>query len=146
MWTDLWTCMVHSLKIEFSNAIFMNGYVCWQPKLAANQTNRSDRSSQAVWPVCDAIADPAGTDRSDRSMKNPSIIRKSYRFRSVNRISYGVSLPHPINIKGHGRLRIQPNRIYQKHIFYLFILFSLPYLFQPRHTVLPSSPWYLKTP
>ena len=64
-----------------------------------------------------------------------------YRF--VNKISCGVSLPHPINIKGHGRLKEQPNRIYQKHIFYLFT-FTL--LFQPRHAVLLSSPWRLRTP
>ena len=70
-----------------------------------------------------------GTNRSDRSMRSPSTIREFYRFRSVNGISWGVSLLHPINIKGHSRLRKQPNRINQIHLtlscFYLS--FSLPY-------------------
>jgi hypothetical protein len=79
-----------------------------------------------------------GSDRSDRSRRNPTIIRVLNRFRSVNKITCEVSFPHPINIKGHGRLKTQPNRIYQKHIFYPFTLFSLPYfsnldmLFFPR--------------
>jgi len=41
-------------------------------------------------------------------------------------ISCGVSLPHPINIKGHGRLRIQPNRTNQIHLSLSFLPFFLP--------------------
>ena len=66
-----------------------------------------------------------GTNRSDRSMRSPSTIRESYRFRSVNMISCGVSLPHPINIMGHGRLRIQHNRTNQIHLFFIVFTFSL---------------------
>ena len=106
--------------------------------------------NRPVWPVypggltCLDVCRRSGmTNRSDRSRRSPSTIRVLNRFRSVNRISCGVSLPHPINIKGHGRLKGQPNRIYQKHIFYLFT-FTL--LFQPRHDFLLSSPWHLRTP
>jgi len=72
------------------------------------------------------VASPAGTDRSDRSRRNPTVIRVLNRFRSVNMISCGVSLPHPINIKVHGRLRIQPNRTNQIHLSLSFLPFFLP--------------------
>ena len=65
------------------------------------------------------------TNRSDRSRRSPSTIRVLNRFRSVNRISCGVSLPHPINIKGHGRLRIEPNRTNQIHLSFIVFIFSL---------------------
>ena len=94
--------------------------------------NRSDRSGQAVWPVwcCSwsgrsPIGLTGGSDRSDRS-RSPTVIRVLNRFRSVNRISCGVSLPHPINLKGHGRLRIQPNRTNQIHLSLSFLPFFLP--------------------
>ena len=111
--------------------------------------NRSDRSDQAVWLVwCCSWSGRSptgltgGSDRSDRFRRSPTVIRVLNRFRYINRISCGVNLPHPINIKGHGRLKGQRNRIYQKHIFYLFT-FTL--LFQSRHVVLLSFPWRLRT-
>ena len=60
------------------------------------------------------------TCRSDRSRRSPSTIRVLNRFRSVNRISCGVSLPHPINIKGHGRLKNNPIKSIKHKHFYLF--------------------------
>ena len=81
------------------------------------------------------------TNRSDRSRRSPSTIRVLNRFRSVNRISCGVSLPHPINIKGHGRLKGEPNRTNQIHLSLSFLPFFLVILlFQPRHAVILSSP------
>jgi len=64
------------------------------------------------------------TGGSNRSMRSPSTIRKFYRFRSVNRIFCGVSLPHPINIKGHGRLR-DPTQSNLSNTFIFFTLFAL---------------------
>ena len=80
--------------------------------------DRSDRSVRAVWPVgrC-SLPDrrptgmTSGPDRSDRSKRSPSRIR--IFVDSVKRILCGISPPHPINIKGHGRLR---DPIDQKHI------------------------------
>ena len=83
-------------------------------------TNRSDRSRHCGQSGRGPTGLTGRSDRSDPSRRNPTVIRVLNRFRSVNKISCGVSLPYPINIKGHGRLRTQPNRIYQKHIFYLF--------------------------
>src|SRR6185312_6672644 len=62
-------------------------------------------------------------DRSDRSKWNPSTTRDFNRFRSCNRISCGISPPHPINIKGDGLLVIQSS----KHKTLLsFLPFSFP--------------------
>jgi len=86
-------------------------------------------------------------DRSDRSMRSLSTIREFYRFRSVNRISWGVNLLHPININGHDRLGIQPNRINKINLSLSFLSFCLVIpLFQPQHVVLLSSSWRLRTP
>ena len=105
----------------------------WASTDSQNWHDRSDRCTQAVWLVCSLYPvwqESTGmTGGSDRSMRSPSTIRKFYRFRSVNRISCRVSLPHPINIKCHDRLREQSNRIYQTLLsFYLFLC---PNLFQP---------------
>jgi hypothetical protein len=51
-------------------------------------------------------------------------MRSSERFRLVKGFPYGARPPHPINIKIHGRLRDNHNRIDQLH-FYLFIFLSL---------------------
>ena len=125
-------------KIDHFTAVYM----C-RTKIGSNL-------NKPVWPVCPGGLTGLGvcrrsgmTNRSDRSRRSPSTIRVLNRFRSVNRISCGVSLPHPININGHGRLKEQPNRIYQKHIFYFF---TFPLLFQPLHDVFLSSPWRLRTP
>jgi phage terminase large subunit-like protein len=45
------------------------------------------------------------SDRSDRSRRSPSQLRRFCRIRSVIGIPCGISPPHPINMKGHGRLR-----------------------------------------
>ena len=58
-------------------------------------------------------------DRSDRSKWNPSTTRDFNRFRSCNRISCGISPPHPINIKGHGRLGYPIDQIQKTFIFLL---------------------------
>ena len=44
------------------------------------------------------------TGGSDWSKQSPSTTVDFYRIISVNRIYCGISPPHPINIKGHGRL------------------------------------------
>ena len=72
-------------------------------------------------------------DRSDWSRRSPTVIRVLNRFRSVNMISCGVSLPHPINIKGHGRLG-NPIDQNTKQIYY-FIIFT----FLPRYPIFPTS-------
>ena len=91
-------------------------------------TNRSDR---AVWPV-EALwhvqQGPTGPGRVRVQLK------LFYRFRSVNRISCGVSLLNPINIKGHGRLKRQPNRTNQIHLS--FIVFTFPL-----YPTFPTSTW-----
>jgi hypothetical protein len=46
-----------------------------------------------------------GPDRSDRWTPSPSRIEESLRISSCKRIPYGERPPHPINIKGHDRLR-----------------------------------------
>jgi len=82
-------------------------------------------------PVCPSgLLSVAGlTGGSDRSMRSLSIIRKFYKFRFVNRISCGVSLPHPININGHGRLRdpTQLNLSKTHLLSFYFILFTLAF-------------------
>ena len=102
--------------------------------------NRSDRSDQAVWPVwCCSWSGRSptsltgGSDRSDRSRRSPTVIRVLNRFISVNRISCGISPPHPINIKGHGRLG-NPIDQNTKQIYY-FITFT----FLPRYPTFPTS-------
>ena len=63
---------------------------------------------------------PTGrVDWSDRSKWNPSKTRDFNRFRSCNRISCGISPPHPINIKGHGRLEHPIDQINTTFIFLL---------------------------
>jgi hypothetical protein len=44
-------------------------------------------------------------DRSDRWTPSPSRIEESLRISSCKRIPCGARPPHPINIKGHDRLR-----------------------------------------
>jgi len=119
-------------RIFFWQASFTNqktGGICWQPKLAptglTGLTERSDRSRQCGQSGRGPTDLTGGSDRSDRSRRNLTVIRVLNRFRSVNRISCRVSLPHPINIKGHGRLRIQPNRIYQIYLSFIVFIFSL---------------------
>ena len=92
---------------------------CWWPKLAqVEQTGltraheRSDRSGP-----CSRSDNPDRSD-PDRSTRSPSTIRVFHGIRSVNRIPCGASPRHPINIKGHGRLRIIQS-IKHKN-FYLF--------------------------
>jgi hypothetical protein len=46
-----------------------------------------------------------GPDRSDRWTPSPGRIEKSLRILSCKRIPCGARPPHPINIKGHDRLR-----------------------------------------
>jgi hypothetical protein len=46
-----------------------------------------------------------GPDRSDRWTPSPSRIEESLRISSCKRIPSGARPPHPINIKGHDRLR-----------------------------------------
>jgi hypothetical protein len=46
-----------------------------------------------------------GPDRSDRWTPSPGRIEESLRISSSKRIPCGARPPHPINIKGHGRLR-----------------------------------------
>jgi hypothetical protein len=46
-----------------------------------------------------------GPDRSDPWTPSPSRIVESLRISSCKRIPCGARPPHPINIKGHGRLR-----------------------------------------
>ena len=58
-------------------------------------------------------------------------------YKSVNRISCRVSLPHPINIKGHGRLKGQSNRTNQIHLSFIVFTFSL-YLTFPTSTCCSS--------
>jgi hypothetical protein len=47
----------------------------------------------------------SGPDRSDRWTPSPGRIEESLRISSCKRIPCGARPPHPINIKGHGRLR-----------------------------------------
>ena len=65
-------------------------------------------------------------DRSDRSKWNPSTTRDFNRFRSCNWISCGISPPHPINIKGHGRLGIQSIKSIQLLSFYFSLALAFP--------------------
>jgi hypothetical protein len=44
-------------------------------------------------------------DRYDRWSPNPGRIEESLRISSCKRVPCGARPPHPINIKGHGRLR-----------------------------------------
>jgi hypothetical protein len=70
----------------------------------------------------------SGPDRSDRWTASPSRIEESLRISSCKRIPCGARPRHPINIKGHDRLRWH-------HPFdhYFLQLFSpTPELFQPR--------------
>jgi hypothetical protein len=46
-----------------------------------------------------------GPDRSDRWTPSTGRIEESLRISSCKRIPCGARPPHPINIKGHGRLR-----------------------------------------
>jgi hypothetical protein len=46
-----------------------------------------------------------GPDRFDRWTLSPSRIVESLRISSCKRIPCGAGPPHPINIKGHSRLR-----------------------------------------
>jgi hypothetical protein len=46
-----------------------------------------------------------GLNRSDRWTPSPGRIVESLRISSCKRIPCGARPPHPINIKGHGRLR-----------------------------------------
>ena len=89
--------------------------ICWQPKLA-----------------------PTG-------LTGPGRVRVQlgffYRFRSVNMIFCGISPPHPINIKGHGRLG---NPIEQNQYKLYFLSSSPNPSFSNPPTVLPSSPRRLK--
>jgi hypothetical protein len=66
------------------------------------------------------------TGGSDWYKWNPSTTRVFNRFRSCNRISCGISPPHPINIKGHGRLGYPIDQIYNTFIF-LHFLFALAF-------------------
>ena len=98
-------------------------------KIGTNRSDQSDRSRHCGQSGRGPTSLTGGSDRSDRSRRNSTVIRILNRFRSVNRISCRVSLPHPINIKGHDRLREQTNRIYQTLLsFYLFLCINL---FQP---------------
>jgi len=65
-------------------------------------------------------------DRSDRSMRSPSVIRLFCRFSSIKRIPCGISPSHSINIKGHGRLGYPIDQIYNTFIFLSF-LFALAF-------------------
>jgi hypothetical protein len=68
-----------------------------------------------------------GPHRFDRWTPSPSRIGESLRISSCKRISCGTRPPHPINIKGHGRLRG-----YHPIDHYFLQLLSLkPKLFQP---------------
>ena len=87
-------------------------------------TEQSDRSRHCGQSGRGLTGLTGGSDRSDRSRRNPTVIRVLNRFRSINMIFCGVSLPHPINIKCHGRLRIS-NRTKLIQSLY-FILFSKP--------------------
>jgi hypothetical protein len=46
-----------------------------------------------------------GPDRSDRWFPNPGRIEESLRISSCKRVPCGARPPHPVNIKGHDRLR-----------------------------------------
>jgi hypothetical protein len=60
-----------------------------------------------------------GLDRSDRWTLSPSRIVESLRISSCKRIPCGARPPHPINIKGHGRLRVITQSIITFYNFYL---------------------------
>ena len=59
-------------------------------------------------------------------MRSPSVIRLFHRFSSVKRIPCGISPPHLINIKGHGRLGYPINQI---NTIFIFLLSFCPSFF-----------------
>ena len=66
------------------------------------------------------------TNRSDRSKRSPSTIRVLNRFRSVNRISCGVSLPPPYKYKGSRPIEgTTQSNLSKTHLlsFYLYLTF-----------------------
>jgi hypothetical protein len=68
---------------------------------ATGQTGVPQRSDR--WGVLYPVRQQA--DRSDRWTPSPSRIEESLRISSCKRIPCGARPPHPVNIKGHDRLR-----------------------------------------
>jgi len=81
---------------------------------------------QLVWPSSltgrGTVACPARTDRSDRSKEESESNKVFCRSRSVIGITCGINPPHPINIKGHGRLRVS----IEQNQYKLYFLSSSP--------------------
>jgi hypothetical protein len=67
-----------------------------------------------------------GLDRSDRSTRSLSRIKESWCFSSCKGLPCWVSRTHPLNIKGHGRLRdYHPFHFYLQTLAYPTTLLSL---------------------
>jgi hypothetical protein len=64
--------------------------------------------------------------RSDRCPRVRTKTRSPDRFRLVKGFPCGARPPHPINIKGHGRLRNPTDQI---NLLLYFYFFPLPYTF-----------------
>jgi hypothetical protein len=83
-----------------------------------------------IWLIQDLHAEHTGLtgapDRSDRCPRVRTKTRSPNRFRLVKGFPCGARPPHPINIKGHGRLRDPIDKINLLLYFYLFLL---PYTF-----------------
>ena len=134
-WLSSPTCSIWSLS-SFIYSIHSCALYWWAVLTAKIGTDRSDRSrhcglsgrDRPVWPV------------GSTGLTGPGRVRVQlgffHRFRSINRISCGISPPHLINIKGHGRLGYPIDQIQKLLSFYFY--FALAY-FHLLSDVPPSS-------
>ena len=96
----------------------------WHSAILAGETSLTSfqKRSDRFGPVAD-LATPTGQpglpNRSDRFSSNPTRIEESLEITICKRISLRSKTPNPINIKGHGQLRVNP--IDQSNIPLLFI-------------------------
>jgi hypothetical protein len=98
-----------TLELFFKQQVLLKTRgLCWHPKMVPSRPSW-------VWPVWSVLSCSrfgkghtgltGGLDQSDRSTLSPSRIEKSWCFSSCKGLPCGARPPHPINIKGHDRLR-----------------------------------------